>query len=71
MVSSFPNSEAMIMVVGISDHCPILVSINDRKRGWGRPFKFFDFWMNDDSFQDTLQDSWGQVVWVLKCTGYI
>ncbi|GAV92781.1 Exo_endo_phos domain-containing protein [Cephalotus follicularis] len=35
---------------GISDHSPITIQLRDRQRFCGRPFKFHNFWSNDDSF---------------------
>ena len=48
------------MDAGISYHCPILVTINEGRRNGRRPFRFFDYWMNNRSFKDILNNSWLQ-----------
>ncbi|KAI8528246.1 hypothetical protein RHMOL_Rhmol12G0135700 [Rhododendron molle] len=58
---SFPNSEATFVAPGISDHCPMLVTVlpYTHKR---RPFKFFNFWLNNPGFRDVLIQSWGEPI---------
>lgn len=53
----FTESAATVLVPGISDHCPILISILPY-RGGRKPFKFFNFWMNHQKFPSLLYQSW-------------
>ncbi|KAI8527724.1 hypothetical protein RHMOL_Rhmol12G0096700 [Rhododendron molle] len=57
----FPNNEAVVQPPGISDHCPIMVSIafNIAQK---RSFKFFNFWMANPKFSEVLKTSWAAVV---------
>lgn len=57
----FPNNEAVVQSPGISDHCPILVSIafNIARK---RSFKFFNFWMANPKFSEVLKTSWAAFV---------
>ena len=58
----FANVEAVVMPPGISYHCPILVTINAHRGKGRKPFKFFDFWMNNEKFQSILIASWEEQV---------
>ncbi|KAF7134243.1 hypothetical protein RHSIM_Rhsim08G0102700 [Rhododendron simsii] len=59
----FSESAATVLVPGISDHCPIQISILPC-RGGRKPFKFFNFWMNHQKFPSLLSQSWSDP---LKC----
>ena len=55
----FPEAEAVFAAPGVSDHCPIAVTIlpNVATR---KPLKYFDFWMNHADFANLLGGSWSQ-----------
>ncbi|KAF7152135.1 hypothetical protein RHSIM_Rhsim01G0069200 [Rhododendron simsii] len=53
----FTESEAVVLTPGVSDHCPLTVSILPYQGG-KKPFKFFNFWMTHKSFDDILNFSW-------------
>lgn len=55
----FTESEPMFAAPGISDHCSLIVSVLPYKPR-RKPFKFFNFWMNDPKFPNLLQEAWGQ-----------
>ncbi|KAH7850805.1 hypothetical protein Vadar_003220 [Vaccinium darrowii] len=57
----FPESEAVFQPPGMSDHCPIVVTILPQYRR-RIPFKFFSFWMTHNKFSDVLLDAWSMVV---------
>ena len=59
-----PDSEAVTLTAGLSDHHPSVGTINLQNRQGPRPFKFFDFWMKNENFQAILQNSWD-----LECAG--
>lgn len=56
----FPNSEVVIMDAGISDHCPILLTVNKHRRNCRKHFKMFDFWMRHPEFQQIPEESWNK-----------
>lgn len=55
----FTESTAAVLVPGISDHCPLLISIFPY-RGGRKPFKFFNFWMRHKEFPVLLSQSWSE-----------
>lgn len=64
-LQEFQNVEAAVMVGGVSDHAPIFVTIVYSSRQGGKPFRFFDFWMRNKGFVDTVRQSWS-----LPCEGF-
>ena len=42
-MTGIPNVEVVALVGGVSDHSPILVSINNEAKRGNKPFKFFYF----------------------------
>ncbi|KAF7144689.1 hypothetical protein RHSIM_Rhsim04G0075300 [Rhododendron simsii] len=58
----YTESTAVVLVPGISDHCP-LISIFPY-RGGRKPFKFFNFWVRHKEFPVLLSQSWSES---LKC----
>ncbi|KAM7528458.1 hypothetical protein LguiB_031868 [Lonicera macranthoides] len=57
-LQEFPNVEAAIMVGGVLDHAPIIVTIAYSNRKGNKPFRFFDFWMRNMNFADIVRQSW-------------
>ncbi|KAH7864398.1 hypothetical protein Vadar_029181 [Vaccinium darrowii] len=57
----YPESEAVFQAPGMSDHCPIVVTIL-RQQSRRIPFKFFNFWMSHDKFSSLLDNAWSGVV---------
>lgn len=57
----FVESEAVFQAPGMSDHCPIVVTILPQCRR-RIPFKFFSFLMNHKKFPDVLLDAWSGAV---------
>lgn len=51
--AQFPDSEAVFQAPGMSDHCPIVVSILPQARRKSF-FKFFSFWMSHEKFLSIL-----------------
>ena len=46
---------------GLSDHCPLIVNLNNSVDTYPRrrcPFKFFNFWADHPSFIDLVKDAW-------------
>ena len=46
---------------GLSDHCPLIVNLNNSVDTYPRrrcPFKFFNFWDDHPSFLDLVKDAW-------------
>ncbi|XP_047339979.1 uncharacterized protein LOC124943524 [Impatiens glandulifera] len=55
--AKFPRSHVHILNPGISDHYPLKLYWEKKKRV-KRPFKFFNFWMDNDKFKDILHEVW-------------
>lgn len=60
-LDEFPNAEAVLLAPGVSDHCSLIVTIMPELR-CKKPFKFFNFWMKQSSFKDSLAQSWAEPV---------
>uniref|UniRef100_A0A5B6YUZ1 Reverse transcriptase domain-containing protein n=1 Tax=Davidia involucrata TaxID=16924 RepID=A0A5B6YUZ1_DAVIN len=61
-MQKFPNSECFYDSPGVSDHCPILCTIDTKwklKRG---PFRFYTYWMQHREFAQILHNSWTEPV---------
>ena len=55
-VDLYPTIQIQVLQPGVSDHCPLKFNW-ERKEKLKRPFKFFDFWMNDKEFKNILTES--------------
>ena len=59
VIRRFPNLAAVALSNTISDHRPIC--LKDSVVDFGpRPFRFFNSWMHEPSFQSLLCESWGK-----------
>jgi hypothetical protein len=56
----FPNCLLQSMASEDSDHCPLLLGLQDNKSG-RRRFHFESFWPKLEGFQDTIADAWASV----------
>ncbi|KAH7861825.1 hypothetical protein Vadar_031371 [Vaccinium darrowii] len=65
-LDGFPESEAVFLAPGISDHCSCVVTIfpDTPKRS---PFKFFHFWMKHGQFKELVASSWAEPVMGNSC----
>ncbi|XP_055803659.1 uncharacterized protein LOC129872800 [Solanum dulcamara] len=45
---------------GISDHCPMLLTLQENQQEVGGNFKFFNVWTQHDSFMHRVEDTWKQ-----------
>ena len=57
----FPNAVTEVLNPGLSDHCPLIVNLNNSGDTYPRrrcPFKFFNFWADHPSFIDLVKDAW-------------
>ncbi|XP_024990649.1 uncharacterized protein LOC112524939 [Cynara cardunculus var. scolymus] len=69
--SIWKDPSVQVLHRSISDHCPILLKVNDFCMG-PKPFRGFDSWLGIDDFQKTVLSSWsstsflGAVDFVLK-----
>ena len=57
----FPISSANFLTRGPSDHSPMIVTVSESKSK-GKPFKFFDFWVENDEFISTVEKVWNKDV---------
>ena len=55
---SFYHSTVEFLAPGDSDHCPILVRLEQPTDSKPKPFKFFNFWTNHPEFLTTVAKSW-------------
>ena len=56
--SSFTGSSSSFLPLGVSDHCPILVSTGIPLRPRKTPFKFFNFWAEHLEFESAVASAW-------------
>ena len=57
----FPNALTEFLHPGLSDHCPLVTSLNfrpDPGRSKFYPFKFFHFWADHLAFLELVKDTW-------------
>ena len=57
----FPNALAEVLQLGLSDHCPLVTSLNvrpDPRRRKYYPFKFFNFWADHPAFLELVKEAW-------------
>ncbi|XP_047331354.1 uncharacterized protein LOC124934906 [Impatiens glandulifera] len=70
LINQFPRSQLHVLNPGISDHYPIKLFWEKEER-FKKPFKFFNFWMENNKFKDILQSVWSIDVRVPICTGFL
>ncbi|XP_028074449.1 uncharacterized protein LOC114276810 [Camellia sinensis] len=57
-LSANPNSYALFLPPGVSDHSPVVVHLGGEEGKFKKPFKFFDFWANHSSFLLSVHGVW-------------
>jgi hypothetical protein len=56
----FPTSSVLHLPMMYSDHAPILLlSVSNRQRP-KKPFRFENWWLMEEDFQDVAQTSWNR-----------
>ncbi|GJV65517.1 RNA-directed DNA polymerase, eukaryota, reverse transcriptase zinc-binding domain protein [Tanacetum coccineum] len=55
----FSKEEVKALVREVSDHCPIMLSVNATDFG-PKSFKLFDHWMENSEFNNVVQSSWSE-----------
>jgi hypothetical protein len=58
----FVNTSVDFLEVGISDHSPALVSVEEYNSYGPKPFKFFNFWADNKHFLDWIKEGRGTEV---------
>ncbi|XP_071695873.1 uncharacterized protein [Rutidosis leptorrhynchoides] len=58
-LSLWNNLSVVAMERLTSDHCPVVLKDDDKDFG-PKPFKIFDFWMDDPEFKEILSQSWNE-----------
>ncbi|XVE89928.1 hypothetical protein DITRI_Ditri20bG0035500 [Diplodiscus trichospermus] len=59
-VSKFPNLRQKVGPKSLSDHNLILLEVEEVN--WGpKPFKFFNYWMEEDGYSQLIEDQWGKL----------
>lgn len=56
----FPEQVLQCTAAGISDHCPLILSLN-AKLGGRRRFHFEQFWPKMEEFLETVQHAWASI----------
>lgn len=56
--AAYPNAEVVFLPEGDYDHSPILVQFYTQVSS-AKPFKFFNFWANNDHFLEVVQGVYG------------
>ena len=61
----FPNAFMEVLPPGLSDHCPLVTSLNVNSVSGPRkliPFKFFNFWADHPDFIGLVKEAWSNEV---------
>ncbi|XP_048502962.1 uncharacterized protein LOC125498737 [Beta vulgaris subsp. vulgaris] len=59
----FPDATSTFYTESISDHCPCVVKLDTKVLTKPRPFRFFNMWCQDDSFEDIVELGWQKRVY--------
>ena len=60
-MDTYPCAVTEVLNPGLSDHCPLLVNLNnsvDTRPKRRCPFKFFNFWADHPAFLALVKDAW-------------
>ena len=57
-MSFFPNAEAVFQDPGASDHTPIVVNTGIPLHHRRTPFRFFNFWLEDNTCEAVISQAW-------------
>lgn len=57
-LSIFPNAQIRHLPHTISDHCPLLINLNDQTWHGVKKFRFKVWWTLEDSFECVVQRAW-------------
>ncbi|XP_042485772.1 uncharacterized protein LOC122066016 [Macadamia integrifolia] len=61
-IDEFKNISQRVISCTGSDHTPILIHSNVIQKPSNIPFRFHNFWMEDDSFHSVVKQAWSQHV---------
>ncbi|XP_042481160.1 uncharacterized protein LOC122061743 [Macadamia integrifolia] len=61
-IDEFKNISQRVITCTASDHTPILIHSNMIQKPSNIPFRFHNFWMEDDNFQLVVKQAWSQQV---------
>ena len=70
----FPNTLTEVLHSGLSDHCPLVTSLNvrpDPRRRKYYPFKFFNFWADHPAFLGLVKEAWESEVHGTPCIDWL
>ncbi|XP_028067860.1 uncharacterized protein LOC114270518 [Camellia sinensis] len=57
-----PNSYALFLPLGVSDHSPVIVQLGGEETKLKKPFKFFDFWATHCDFLPSVYGVWRKYI---------
>ncbi|XP_028095113.1 uncharacterized protein LOC114295119 [Camellia sinensis] len=57
-----PNSYALFLPLGVSDHSPVIVHLGPEEAKLKKPFKFFDFWADHVEFLPRVHGVWRKYI---------
>jgi hypothetical protein len=61
VLDSFDLVRQWVAYGGESDHFPIMLELRDRSRRVSSPFKFFEGWISDPSYQELVRGLWSSI----------
>ncbi|XP_060200074.1 uncharacterized protein LOC132628293 [Lycium barbarum] len=67
----FPSISVQHLARVSSDHCPLLINLQDQNVNNIKYFKFLNFWTEKDDFQDLVKEHWnqridGNIFWIIQ-----
>lgn len=54
---------AVFFPPGISDHCAMVVIVNQDPSRTKAPFKIFNYWTDHEKYAETVEEGWKTEVW--------
>ncbi|XP_028124903.1 uncharacterized protein LOC114321868 [Camellia sinensis] len=61
-LTSYPNSSALFLPSGVSDHSPVVITLDPKVSNFRKPFKFFDFWADHPNFVQKVDEMWRKYI---------
>ncbi|KAL2923715.1 hypothetical protein RDABS01_015206 [Bienertia sinuspersici] len=58
----FPAGKAHFLPEGISDHCPMVITADDKDDQGKKPFKYFSMWANAPDYKERIKRAWSKEV---------
>ncbi|KAL2905738.1 hypothetical protein RDABS01_004448, partial [Bienertia sinuspersici] len=58
----FPAGKAHFLPEGISDHCPMIITADEKDGQGKKPFKYFSMWVNAPDYKERIKRVWSKEI---------